>query len=63
MRSGFATKRAYPGEKGLYIEFFTSQDAKNFYAKGVATGSRVEMQDNNTVIMKFSEAPTVVDAP
>ena len=55
-KSGFAVKRAYPGKKGLYIEFFTAIDADGFYAKGIATKSRVERQDSNTVIMKFSEA-------
>lgn len=60
---GFATKRAYPGKNGLYIEFFTEADAKAFYAKGVATGSRIEMQDSSTVIMKFSEASVTADAP
>lgn len=55
-RSGFIIKRAYPGKKGLYVEFFTTEDAEGFYAKGVATGSRVEKQDDLTIIMKFSEA-------
>lgn len=55
-KSGFPVKRVYPGKKGLYIEFFTEQDALGLYTQGVNTGSRVEMQDSHTVIMKFSEA-------
>lgn len=47
--------RAYPGKQGLYVEFFTPQDAFGFYVKGLAKGSRIEMQDSNTIIMKFSE--------
>lgn len=54
--SGFAVKRAYPGKKGLYVEFFTAEDALNFYAKAMAKGSRIEIQDSTTVILKFSEA-------
>lgn len=54
-KSGFALKRAYPGKKGFYLEFFTSADAKAFHTQGVANGSRIEMQDQLTVIMKFSE--------
>lgn len=51
-KSGFPVKRAYPGRKGLYIEFFTPQDALNFYAKGVNKGSTCfEVQDGTTVIM------------
>ncbi len=46
---------SFPGKKGLYLEFFTSTDAKSFHAKGIAKGSRIEMQDQLTVIMKFSE--------
>ena len=61
-KSGFPVKRAYPGKLGLYIELFTEQDALGLYAQGVATGSRIEMQDNHTVIMKFSESPTTMDA-
>ncbi len=57
-KSGFLVKRAYPGKKGLYVEFFTAEDALNFYAKAVAKGSRTEMQDSTTVIMKTSKAST-----
>ena len=57
-KSGFPVKRAYPGKKGLYVEFFTIQDTLNFYAKAVAKGSRIEIQDGATVILKFSEAST-----
>lgn len=60
-KSGFPMKRAYPGKKGLYIEFFTAQDALNFYAKAVAKGSRTEMQDSTTVIMKTSKGSVVAD--
>ena len=35
-RSGFAVKRAYTGKKGLYVEFFTIEDAEGFYVRGVA---------------------------
>ena len=64
MNSGFAVKRTYPGAKGLYIEFFTSQAAKSFYAKGLANGSDCfELdQNSNTVIMKTIEASTIIDA-
>lgn len=64
MNSGFAVKRTYPGTKGLYIEFFTSQAAKSFYTKGLANGSDCfELDENsNTVIMKTSEASITVDA-
>lgn len=55
-KSGFPVKRTFPGEKGLYVEFFTTEDALNFYAKAQAKGSRIEMQGINTVILRFSEA-------
>lgn len=56
-KSGFPVKRAYPGKKGLYVEFFTAEDALNFYAKAVAKGStRFEIQDSTTVIMKSNKA-------
>lgn len=63
-QSGFPMKRAYPGKQGLYIEFFTPQDALNFYAKAVAKGgTRFEIQDSTTVIMKSNKASAATDAP
>lgn len=53
--SGYPAKRIYSGEKGLYMEFYTSSDAQAFYAKAKAKGNRVEIEDN-IVTTKFSQA-------
>lgn len=58
LSSGFPMKRAYPGKKGLYVEFFTIEDTLNFYAKAVAKGSRIEIQDSKTVILRTSKEST-----
>lgn len=60
--SGFPVKSAYPGSKGIYIEFFTPEDAMGFYLKGLANGSDCFELQSNVVIMKSREAPTGVDA-
>lgn len=56
MQNGFPAKRIYSGQKGLYIEFYQEIDAENFYLKGMIKGSRIEKQDAQTIIVKFSEA-------
>lgn len=62
-RTGFPVKRTYPGQKGLYIEFFNPQDALSFYAKALDKGSTCfEVQDSTTVIMKPKESSAEDDS-
>lgn len=55
-RKGVPCKRVYPGEIGLYFEFFTEADADRFYQQGIAKSSRIERIDRCTVVMKHSGA-------
>lgn len=53
---GVPAKRVYPGEIGMYFEFFSKVDADRFYQQGIAKSSRIERIDLVAVVMKFSDA-------
>lgn len=51
---GYRAKRVYPGDLGLYLEFYSESDAQAYYYEGLELGNRVE-RNGTTVIMKNSE--------